>query len=122
MPPPPSMFFGKQDYALSNGVGLRKLDPAAAPVSTALGVLGMPGLTAYAGLLEIGQPKPGETVVVAAASGAVGSLVGQIARIKGARVVGSAGGPAKCRYVADELGFETCVDHRASDLADRLKA
>ena len=115
-------FGGWQDYALSNGAGLRKLDPAAGPVSTALGVLGMPGLTAYAGLAEIGQPKPGETVVVAAASGAVGSVVGQIARIKGCRAVGIAGGPNKCRYVVDELGFDACIDHRAADLAHQIEA
>ncbi len=113
---------GWQDYARSNGGGLRKLDPAAAPVTTALGVLGMPGMTAYAGLLEIGQPKPGETVAVAAASGAVGSVVGQIAKIKGCRAIGIAGGPEKCRYVVRELGFDTCVDHRAPDFAHQLKA
>jgi NADPH-dependent curcumin reductase len=90
---------GWQDYAVANGSGLRKLNPAAAPVSTALGVLGMPGMTAYAGLLEIGRPKAGETVAVAAASGAVGSVVGQIAKIKGCRAVGIAGGPDKCRFV-----------------------
>jgi NADPH-dependent curcumin reductase CurA len=101
---------------------LRKLDPAAAPVSTALGVLGMPGMTAYVGLLEIGQPKPGETVVVAAASGAVGSVVGQIAKIRGCRAVGIAGGAEKCRFVAGELGFDACVDHRAPDFASRLEA
>ena len=101
---------------VSDGSGLRKLDPKLAPVSTALGVLGMPGMTAYTGLLEIGQPKAGETVVVSAASGAVGSVVGQIAKIKGARAVGIAGGPDKCRYVKDELGFDDCVDHRAPDL------
>jgi NADPH-dependent curcumin reductase CurA len=100
---------------------VRKIDPAAAPVQTALGVLGMPGLTAYCGLLEIGRPKPGETVVVSAASGAVGALVGQIAKIKGARAVGVAGGEAKCRYVKEELGFDDCVDHRAPDLAARLE-
>jgi NADPH-dependent curcumin reductase len=116
------MFFGKQDYALSNGIPLRKLDPAAAPVSTALGVLGMPGMTAYAGLLEIGKPKPGETVAVAAASGAVGSAVGQIAKIKGCRAVGIAGGPNKCRFVVQELGFHACVDHRAPDFARQLDA
>src|SRR3977135_1569848 len=88
---------GWQESALSSGTALRKLDPAAAPVSTALGVLGMPGMTAYVGLLEIGQPKPGETVVVAAASGAVGSVVGQIAKIKGCRAVGIAGGADKRR-------------------------
>jgi NADPH-dependent curcumin reductase CurA len=113
---------GWQTHALSKGAGLRKLDPAVAPVSTALGVLGMPGMTAYTGLLEIGQPKEGETVVVSAASGAVGSVVGQIARIKGARAVGVAGGPDKCRYVRDELGFDACVDHRAADFPEQLKA
>jgi NADPH-dependent curcumin reductase CurA len=115
-------FGGWQEYALSNGVGLRKLDPAAAPVSTALGVLGMPGMTAYVGLLEIGQPKAGETVVVAAASGAVGSVVGQIAKIRGCRAVGIAGGADKCRFVVDTLGFDACVDHRAPDFRDRLAA
>ena len=113
---------GWQTHAISNGNGLRKLDPTLAPISTALGVLGMPGMTAYSGLLEIGNPKPGETVVVSAASGAVVSVVGQIARIKGARAVGIAGGDKKCRYVKEELGFDDCVDHRAPDLADRLKA
>jgi len=113
---------GWQSHAVSDGKGLRKIDPALAPVSTALGVLGMPGMTAYTGLLDIGQPKAGETVVVSAASGAVGSVVGQIARLKGARAVGIAGGPEKCRYVVDELGFDACLDHRAPDLAGRLKA
>jgi len=113
---------GWQTHALSDGSGLRKLDPALAPVSTALGVLGMPGMTAYTGLLVIGQPKAGETVVVSAASGAVGSAVGQIAKIKGARAVGIAGGPDKCRYVKEELGFDDCVDHRAADFAERLAA
>jgi NADPH-dependent curcumin reductase CurA len=112
---------GWQTHALSQGKLARKIDPSIAPISTALGVLGMPGMTAYTGLSEIGQPKAGETVVVSAASGAVGSLVGQIAKIKGARAVGIAGGPAKCRYVVEELGFDACVDHRASDLADKLK-
>jgi len=113
---------GWQTHALSNGAGLRKLDPSVAPISTALGVLGMPGMTAYSGLLEIGQPKAGETVVVSAASGAVGSVVGQIAKIKGARAVGIAGGPDKCKYVKDELGFDECVDHRAGDFPAQLKA
>jgi NADPH-dependent curcumin reductase len=113
---------GWQEYALSSGAGLRKLDPAAAPVSTALGVLGMPGMTAYVGLLEIGQPKPSETVAVAAASGAVGSAVGQIAKIKGCRAVGIAGGAEKCRFVVQELGFDACVDHRAPDFAQQLAA
>jgi NADPH-dependent curcumin reductase CurA len=113
---------GWQEYALSTGAGLRKLDPAVAPVSTALGVLGMPGMTAYVGLLEIGQPKPGETIVVAAASGAVGSVVGQIGKIKGCRAVGIAGGAEKCRFVTEELGFDACVDHRAPDFAKQLEA
>ncbi|TIT68071.1 MAG: NADP-dependent oxidoreductase [Mesorhizobium sp.] len=112
---------GWQSFALSDGVGLRKLDPAAAPVTTALGVLGMPGFTAYAGLLTIGRPRAGETVVVAAASGAVGSAVGQIARIKGARAVGIAGGPEKCAFVRQELGFDAVVDHRADNFAEQLK-
>lgn len=112
---------GWQTHALSDGRGLRKLDPTLAPISTALGVLGMPGMTAYAGLHEIGKPKAGETLVVAAASGAVGSAVGQIARIAGARAVGIAGGAEKCRYVKEELGFDECLDHRAPDLAARLK-
>src|SRR6476619_1979223 len=113
---------GWQTHAVSNGAGLRKLDPKLAPISTALGVLGMPGMTAYTGLAEIGKPKAGETVVVSAASGAVGSIVGQIAKIKGARAVGIAGGPEKCKYVKEQLGFDDCVDHRASDFAERLKA
>jgi NADPH-dependent curcumin reductase len=113
---------GWQDFALSNGIGLRKLDAAGAPVTTALGVLGMPGMTAYFGLLEIGQPKAGETVVVAAASGAVGSVVGQIAKIRGCRAVGIAGGADKCRFVVDTLGFDACVDHRAPDFREALTA
>jgi NADPH-dependent curcumin reductase CurA len=111
---------GWQDYAALPAKDLRKLDPSQAPVSTALGVLGMPGRTAYVGLLDIGQPKAGETVVVSAASGAVGSVVGQIAKIKGCRAVGIAGGADKCRYVVEELGFDACVDHRAPDLRERL--
>ena len=113
---------GWQTHMVSDGAGLRKLDPKVAPVSTALGVLGMPGMTAYTGLLEIGAPKAGETVVVSAASGAVGSVVGQVARIKGARAVGIAGGADKCRYVREELGFDECVDHRDPALRDKLKA
>jgi hypothetical protein len=115
-------YSGWQTHAVSDGRDLRKLDPAAAPVTTALGILGMPGFTAYAGLLTIGKPKPGETVVVAAASGPVGSGVGQIAKMKGARAVGIAGGPAKCDFVVKELGFDACLDHHAPDLAERLKA
>jgi len=112
---------GWQTHALSDGRGLTKIDPQIAPISTAVGVLGMPGMTAYTGLLEIGRPQPGETVVVAAASGAVGSAVGQIAKIKGARAIGIAGGKEKCDYVKSELGFDECLDHRDPDLAARLK-
>jgi len=113
---------GWQTYALSDGSSLQKVDPTRAPIQTALGVLGMPGMTAYMGLIEIGKPTAGETVVVAAASGAVGSVVGQIARIKGARAVGIAGGTNKCRYVTEELGFDACIDHRTPDFAARLAA
>src|SRR5580704_453994 len=113
---------GWRTHAVSDRSDLRKLDPAVAPVTTGLGVLGMPGFTAYCGLQVIGKPKPGETVVVAAASGPVGSLVGQLARLAEARAVGIAGGPAKCAYVKDELGFDAAVDHRAADFAGRLAA
>jgi NADPH-dependent curcumin reductase len=113
---------GWQEYGASDGKELRKLDPADAPISTAVGVLGMPGMTAYVGLLDIGRPQPGETVVVSAASGAVGSVVGQIARIKGCRAVGVAGSPEKCDYVVRELGFDACVSHHAPDLVKALRA
>jgi NADPH-dependent curcumin reductase CurA len=113
-------YTGWQEYALSDGKGLTSLYPEERHPSRALGVLGMPGFTAYMGLLDIGRPVAGETVVVAAASGAVGSVVGQIAKIKGCTVVGVAGGEDKCRYVIDELGFDFCVDHRAEDLPGRL--
>ncbi|EXI86442.1 MAG: NADPH-dependent curcumin reductase [Candidatus Accumulibacter regalis] len=113
-------YSGWQDYALSDGQGLVKLDPAMPQPSLALGVLGMPGFTAYMGLLDIGRPQAGETVVVAAASGAVGSVVGQIARLKGCRVVGIAGGSEKCRYVVDELGFDACLDHHSATLPQAL--
>ncbi len=115
-------YAGWQDYALSDGKGLTPLYAEDAHPSRALGVLGMPGFTAYMGLLDIGRPVAGETVVVAAASGAVGSVVGQIARIKGCTVVGIAGGTEKCRYVAGDLGFDACVDHRGDDLPGRLAA
>lgn len=115
-------YSGWQSAAVVDGRHVRKLDPAAAPVTTALGVLGMPGFTAYAGLLEIGRPKEGETVVVAAATGPVGSAVGQIARIKGARAVGIAGGPEKVRALTEEFGFDAAIDHRAPDFVDQLKA
>src|ERR1700726_3567039 len=109
---------GWQTHALADGKGLTKIDPKLAPISTAVGVL---GIAAYAGLLDIAKPQAGETVVVAAASGAVGSAVGQIAKIKGARAVGIAGGKDKCDYVKNELGFDDCVDHRDPDLAAKLK-
>jgi NADPH-dependent curcumin reductase CurA len=115
-------FGGWQDYSVSDGSGLRKLDPKLAPVSTALGVLGMPGLTAYTGLANIGQPKPGETLVVAAAAGPVGSAVGQIAKIQGCRVVGIAGGKAKADYLVNELGFDAGLDHRSPGLKEELQA
>lgn len=102
---------GWQDYAVSDGRDVMKLDPAMPHPSWALGVLGMPGFTAWVGLLDIGQPKPGETVVVAAATGAVGALVGQIAKLKGCRVVGVAGGSDKCAYAVEELGFDACINH-----------
>ena len=113
---------GWQTHFVSDGKGLRKIDPKAAPTSTALGVLGMPGMTAYTGLLDIGKPQQGETVVVAAASGAVGSAVGQIAKIKGARAIGIAGGAEKCKYVREVLGFDDCIDHRDPEMAAKLKA
>jgi NADPH-dependent curcumin reductase CurA len=113
---------GWASHAVSDGTGLRKLDPALAPVTTGLGVLGMPGFTAYAGLTVIGRPKPGETVVVSSASGPVGSVVGQLAKIAGGRAVGIAGGPDKCRYLREELGFDAAVDHRAPDFAEQLVA
>jgi hypothetical protein len=107
---------------LRRGRNLRKLDPALAPVQTALGVMGMPGLTAYAGLRHIGKPRAGETVVVAAAAGAVGALVGQIAKLGGARVVGVAGGAEKCGYVARDLGFDACIDRHDPQMAGQLAA
>ncbi|HVI89868.1 MAG TPA: NADP-dependent oxidoreductase [Dongiaceae bacterium] len=113
---------GWQSHPISDGTGLVKVDPGLAPISTALGVLGMPGMTAYAGLKNIGQPKPGETLVVAAASGAVGSLVGQIARLQGCRVVGIAGGADKTAYLRETLGFDVALDHRAPDFAAQLAA
>lgn len=112
---------GVQQYAISNGKGLVKVDLSKAPIERWVGGLGMPGWTAYFGLLDVGQPKAGETVVVSAASGAVGSLVGQIAKIKGCRVVGIAGGAEKCRYVVEELAFDASVDYKAGDLAGQLQ-
>lgn len=115
-------FSGWQDYAISYGAGLIKLDESLLKPSLALGVLGMPGFTAYMGLLDIGQPKADETVVVGAASGAVGSVVGQIAKIKGCHVVGVAGGDEKCKFVTEELGFHACIDRRSETLATDLAA
>ena len=112
---------GWQEYALSDGQGVRKVDPEVAPVSTALGVLGMPGLTGYAGLVYLGEPRPGQTVLVSAATGAVGSTVGQVARLMGARPVGIAGSDEKCRHAVEELGFEACIDHRAGDLRAAIR-
>jgi len=111
---------GWQDYTVTDGTGMRRLDARCAPVSTALGVLGMPGMTAFVGLANIAEPKPGETLVVAAAAGPVGSAVGQIAKIKGCRIVGIAGGERKRQYLRDELGFDAALDHRDSGLAERL--
>jgi NADPH-dependent curcumin reductase CurA len=113
---------GWQDFGISDGRDLLKIEAALPHPSYALGVLGMPGLTAYVGLLDIGQPQPGETVVVAAATGAVGAVVGQIAKIKGCRVVGVAGGGRKCAYAREELGFDECLDHQAPELPQRLAA
>jgi hypothetical protein len=113
---------GWQSHAVLGAGQAEKIDPGLAPISTALGVLGMPGQTAYVGLREIGRPEAGETLVVAAASGPVGSVVGQIAKIKGCRVIGIAGSKAKCDFVRNELGFDACLDHHAADLVDQLRA
>jgi NADPH-dependent curcumin reductase len=111
---------GWRTHALSDGAGLSKVEPALAPISTRLGVLGMPGFTAYVGMRVIGKPRPGETVAVAAASGPVGSLVGQLAKLAGARAVGIAGGPEKCDFVRNELRFDAAIDHRAADFSAQL--
>jgi NADPH-dependent curcumin reductase len=113
---------GWQRYGVSAGKELRALDPKRAPISTAIGILGMPGMTAFVGLMDIGQPKPGETVVVSAASGAVGAVVGQLAKVRGCRAVGVAGSPEKCRYVVEDLGFDACINYRTDDLVPALKA
>ena len=113
---------GWQQYALSNGQGVRKIDPTVAPISTALGVLGMPGLTGYAGTVFLAQPLPGQTFVVSACTGPVGSTAGQVARHMGARVVGIAGSKEKCDYAVRELGFDACVNYRDGDLVGQLKA
>ncbi|MEL7292163.1 MAG: NADP-dependent oxidoreductase [Pseudomonadota bacterium] len=113
-------YTGWQDYGLSDGEGLIKLGKNPSHPSYALGVMGMPGFTAYMGLLDIGQPKAGETLVVAAATGAVGSMVGQIGKLKGCKVVGIAGGEEKCQFAKEQLGFDECIDHKADDFADQL--
>lgn len=113
-------YTGWQRYAISNGDGLLKLGAQPTHPSFALGIMGMPGFTAYMGLLDIGQPKAGETIVVAAATGPVGATVGQIGKIKGCRVVGVAGGEDKCRHAVDVLGFDACIDHKADDFVEQL--
>ncbi|MDD1782725.1 NADP-dependent oxidoreductase [Enterovibrio sp. ZSDZ35] len=115
-------YTGWQSYAVSNGEGLLKLGKNPTHPSFALGIMGMPGFTAYMGLLDIGQPKEGDTVVVAAATGPVGATVGQIAKLKGCKVVGIAGGEEKCRYAVETLGFDICIDHKADDFAEQLTA
>jgi NADPH-dependent curcumin reductase len=112
---------GWQLYGIASAKELTRIDARRAPVSYYLGILGMPGITAWFGLFDIGQPKPGNTVVVSAASGAVGSIVGQLARIKGCRVVGIAGGKTKCDYVVKELGFDACIDYKAGNLLADLQ-
>ncbi|MDT9701217.1 NADP-dependent oxidoreductase [Streptomyces sp. P17] len=113
--------FGVQEYCVSDGLGVTKVDPAAAPLPTYLGALGMSGLTAYFGLIDIGRPEPGQTVVVSGAAGAVGSVVGQIAKILGCRVIGIAGGEAKCRMVVEEFGFDAAIDYRSEDIRKALR-
>jgi NADPH-dependent curcumin reductase len=113
--------FGVQEYALSDGKGVNKVDPRLAPLPVFLGTLGMPGLTAYFGLLEVGAVKAGDTVVVSGAAGAVGMSVGQIARIKGARALGLAGSPEKCEYVVKELGFDACINYKTEDVKAALR-
>ena len=112
---------GVQEYAISDGTGLIKVDTKVAPLPVYFGTLGMPGMTAYFGLLDVGQPKAGETVVVSAAAGAVGSVVGQIAKIKGCRAIGIAGGKEKCRYVVEELGFDAAVDYKHEPWSETLR-
>jgi NADPH-dependent curcumin reductase CurA len=113
--------FGVQEFAASDGAGVIKIDPSLAPLSTYLGALGMTGLTAYFGLLEVGHLGEGETVVVSGAAGAVGSVAGQIAKLKGARVIGIAGGPEKCRWLTEELGFDAAIDYKREDLRRALR-
>jgi NADPH-dependent curcumin reductase CurA len=112
---------GIQEHALLPGDSLIKVDPALAPLPVYLGTLGMPGMTAYFGLLEIGKPREGETVVVSGAAGAVGSVVGQVAKIKGCRAVGIAGGEEKCRHVVEELGFDAAIDYKSENVVKALR-
>lgn len=116
-----SGIFGVQRYALSDGAEVNKLDTTLAPATTYLGALGISGLTAYFGLLDVGRPEPGQTVLVSGAAGSVGSIVGQIARIKGCRAVGIAGGEDKCRWLVDEVGFDAAIDYKTADLRKELK-
>jgi NADPH-dependent curcumin reductase CurA len=113
--------FGVQEYAISNGKGTTKVDTRVAPLPVFLGTLGAPGMTAFFGLLETGQPKPGETVVVSGAAGATGMVVGQIAKIKRCRVVGIAGGPEKCKYITKELNFDAAIDYKSEDVKKALQ-
>jgi len=112
---------GVQEYAVSSGDGLTKVDPERVPLPVYLSALGMPGMTAYFGLLDIGRPEPGDTVVVSGAAGAVGQMVGQIAKLKDCRAVGIAGGPEKCRYVVDDLGFDAAIDYKSEDVGEALE-
>jgi NADPH-dependent curcumin reductase len=116
-----SGMFGVQRYATSDGQGVRRVDTSLAPAPVHLGALGVTGLTAYFGLLDVGRPEPGETVLVSGAAGAVGSVAGQIARIRGCRVVGIAGGPDKCAWLIEELGFDAAIDYRRADLRSELR-
>jgi NADPH-dependent curcumin reductase CurA len=116
-----SGMFGIQEYAIVHGRALTRIDPDVAPPPVWLSVLGMPGMTAYFGLLDIGRPQPGETVVVSGAAGAVGQIVGQIAKLKGARAIGIAGGPEKCTHVTDELGFDATIDYKNEDVLAGLR-
>jgi NADPH-dependent curcumin reductase len=114
--------FGVQEYAISNGMMVNKVPPIGIPLPVFLGTLGMTGMTAYFGLLEVGKPKAGDTVVVSGAAGATGGVVGQIAKIKGCRTVGIAGGPAKCEYIVKELGYDVAIDYKSEDLRKALGA
>jgi NADPH-dependent curcumin reductase len=116
-----SGIFGVQRYALSDGADVSKVDTTLAPATVHLGALGISGLTAYFGLLDIGKPEPGQTVLVSGAAGSVGSIVGQIARIKGCRAVGIAGGEQKCRWLVEEVGFDAAIDYKSADLRAELK-